>query len=189
MGFLWKALLYHLINPQERSCQYEEHMRLQKIPSSPAVLQLKATLFSINMSWPQQTARCPLRRRLNPGQAPAPLWFAMVCAQSEPWPGHRQLEGTGLCWGRARRWLCLPGPRQHPPFAPANSRDRLGSRWLGRNSSPCRLMLEGERSPNLWKMGRSWSIHIDVVVFTLGNFGSRYLDMCMVICVQSKHLI
>lgn len=37
--------------------------------------------------------------------------------------------------------------------------------------------------PNLWKMGRSWSIRMDVVVCR-----SRYLGMCMVMCVHSEHL-
>lgn len=46
--------------------------------------------------------------------------------------------------------------------------DCLGSSWLGRNSSPCRLMLEGGRSPNLWKLDRSQSIRMDAVKFTLG---------------------
>lgn len=41
--FLWTALFNHLTNSQELGCQYEEHTCLQKIPFSPAVLQLKAT--------------------------------------------------------------------------------------------------------------------------------------------------
>lgn len=42
--FLGTALFNHLINSQELGCQYGEHTCLQKIPFSPAVLQLKAPL-------------------------------------------------------------------------------------------------------------------------------------------------
>lgn len=54
-------------------------------------------------------------------------------------------------------------------LAPAtNSSDRLNSRWLMRNSSPCMLMLGGGRSPNLSKTGRSQPISMDAAMFTPG---------------------
>lgn len=70
---------------------------------------------------------CPSHGCLNPRQAPALLWFAMVPAESE-----LRLEGTGLCWQGVA--MALP-PQSLPasPFTPANSSDFLGSSSLRRN--------------------------------------------------------